>query len=944
VNRGHSRIGTALVLAVAALAMVALTATANAADWPSFRGGPTQNMISPEDPGKHPEQIWQSSIGSVRAEPCVIAVGDAVFTVATPPTDFGAQRLYRIDLQNGKTVWSSPPFEATEAQSCPAADESRVYHPHGSSLTARTVAEGKEVWQTSLGGLVGKPALGGGKVYVSAGGKLFALDSTDGSVEWSTPVPPSGRPPLILGDVVVSVSYENFKSLTAFDAVTGEPLWSADGRPWDAIAVGDSIVATPGGSAVVSHDAATGDLAWSYTPPPMTKPSSLVADEGVVYTLAASADHRFQANHLIALDMETGEPRYERKFEMTTSCCGTTAPYPPFVKFGSTLYNQHRYFDPLTGDSPGDASEWTQTIFRDDVCGTDQESSYAKVGEVVVMWKRCGSGSVLVAKRAASLEPPELIRPEDGTLTGSRPNFEWRVEPTPRIGHYELVVDGEVLAEIPEPGESEVVSFTPEEGLSGGTHTWSVKVFDRVGNYLDSQTSSFEVDASPPSPFSLIAPDDEAFRWPRPELDWEASTDTGSGISHYEVILDGEAFVVEADEFVPPFELTEGLHVWSVVAIDRIGNRTQSETRSFTVDNSPPAPFALLEPKKDAVTDARPRFSWEPAVDVGPAGLDHYELYIDGGSRVQLPPGTESYVPSEDLGPGSHAWGVEAVDKVGRTHSVETQYFIVASPPHAALLFDPVWALSGTPVTFDASPSSPPLAGDISGYQWDLDGDGTFELDTGMTPTASHAYLSVGEVTMAVRVLTNLGTEAIASATVSVRPAPPAGPLGVTINNGAQFTNNPNVTVSVVWPEFAATASLSNDGGFRAAGQIPLAADIPWTLESSGSERLPKTVYVRFGGGTAGRETYQDDIILDQQKPKVGKASLTDGTVLDVRAQDATSGVTMMQIAFGEGSVIPWRAFKRRVSWTRRHYRVKVRVRDRAGNVSRWHRAQWKRR
>ena len=49
----------------------------------------------------------------------------------------------------------------------------------------------------------------------------------------------------------------------------------------------------------------------------------------------------------------------------------------------------------------------------------------------------------------------------------------------------------------------------------------------------------------------------------------------------------------------------------------------------------------------------------------------------------------------------------------------------------------------GQPVTFDASGSSDP-DGTIAKYEWDLDGDGSYETDTGSTPTATKTYADRG--------------------------------------------------------------------------------------------------------------------------------------------------------------------------------------------------------
>jgi hypothetical protein len=39
---------------------------------------------------------------------------------------------------------------------------------------------------------------------------------------------------------------------------------------------------------------------------------------------------------------------------------------------------------------------------------------------------------------------------------------------------------------------------------------------------------------------------------------------------------------------------------------------------------------------------------------------------------------------------------------------------------------------------------------------------------------------------------------------------------------------------------------VANDGGFAAGLPSPVVKELSWNLDSSGPERLPKTVYLRF--------------------------------------------------------------------------------------------------
>jgi hypothetical protein len=249
--------------------------------------------------------------------------------------------------------------------------------------------------------------------------------------------------------------------------------------------------------------------------------------------------------------------------------------------------------------------------------------------------------------------------------------------------------------------------------------------------------------------------------------------------------------------------------------------------------------------------------------------------------------------------------------------------------------------LTGQVVAFDASGSTP--LSTTTHYEWDLDGDGTFETDTGAVPVVTRWYSERGELRVRVRVTADNGITDTAGGTLTVRLASPPGPVGVSINEGAQFTNDPNVTVSVRWPAFATNLLISNDGGFLDAVAVPVDASIPWILDSSGPERLPKTIYVRFQGGDSGPETYQDDIILDQTPPTIEGAHAAGRGRGDerryrvrIRASDDLSGIAQMQItndAAEPGELVPFQAKTEVRSPSRKLF---VRVQDLAGNYSPW--------
>jgi hypothetical protein len=173
----------------------------------------------------------------------------------------------------------------------------------------------------------------------------------------------------------------------------------------------------------------------------------------------------------------------------------------------------------------------------------------------------------------------------------------------------------------------------------------------------------------------------------------------------------------------------------------------------------------------------------------------------------------------------------------------------------------------------------------------------------------------------------------------------PSTPVGMTIDDGARYTNDAHVTLSVVAPTAGQNMLVANDGGFRNAITFKPADTVDWKLDESGSERLPKTVYVRFGAST---QTFTDDIILDQTAPTVDAATLIHGATatataararrfrVRLAAHDRTSGVARVQLAADKRHPAPARPYARTVTFSAAHAPRFVRVRDRAGNYSRW--------
>jgi len=215
--------------------------------------------------------------------------------------------------------------------------------------------------------------------------------------------------------------------------------------------------------------------------------------------------------------------------------------------------------------------------------------------------------------------------------------------------------------------------------------------------------------------------------------------------------------------------------------------------------------------------------------------------------------------------------------------------------------------LTGLSVYLSAA-SSTSTSSNFSKFEWDLDGDGNYEVDGGTINTRSTSFATSGLKTVGVRATSRGGATSTATTTIEVRKSPPGGEAGVSIIDGASYTNKKSVQLNLVWPEFATEARISNDGGFAASKTQTkdLAASIDWELDDSVKGIYTKVVYVRFNGVTDTTKTYSDDIILDTTAPTIetSSAAVASSSVdVSLKATDDITGVDKVEFKNGPSTV-----------------------------------------
>jgi alpha-tubulin suppressor-like RCC1 family protein len=468
-------------------------------------------------------------------------------------------------------------------------------------------------------------------------------------------------------------------------------------------------------------------------------------------------------------------------------------------------------------------------------------------------------------------------------------------------------------------------------GLADGERSIRIRAMDSASNpSVPTAASSVVVDVSADPPG--VGPSIGSFT----NQTWASFAMTGEAGATFECSLDGAAYA-SCGPSASFGGLTEGAHTFRARQVSVLNHVSLPTEFNWSIDVAPPdSPRVSGRPGANSPSTSA---SFEFAGEAGAS----FACSLDGDGES----GCGSPYVVGGLTEGSHTVVITQIDAAGnRSQSVAIAWNVDTVEPAAPRFAE-------APVLFSGNPAAAiVLVGEAGAtFLCSRDGDAAgpcaARQTVGRLPMGPHT-LTAWQVDVA-----GNRSEPASTKWITV-PTPPSGDQGVSINDAATFVNKPAVTLDLIWPEGATQARIANDGGFKNARTIDLDAQVPWALASSGAERLPKTVYVRFKGYLVDEtKTHTDDVILDETPPQIisatadpsegamGMQSASRGrpVVVRVKARDRTSGVRGIQIAASKkvgAPVLPYRAkLRTRVTGSN----VWVRVRDGAGNWSRWKKA-----
>ena len=442
-----------------------------------------------------------------------------------------------------------------------------------------------------------------------------------------------------------------------------------------------------------------------------------------------------------------------------------------------------------------------------------------------------------------------------------------------------------------------------------GAHTIQFYAIDKVGNSEPKRSVSFKIDQTPPTPITGTReingiPNNQWQDRNMPIFAWDASTDSGSGLSRYEFYfgpdLSGTAIhkavrAAEPRQWIPQSDgLATGTYYLRGRAVDNAGATTAWSTLyTIRFDGTPP-PNPSTVTHSDGVASnirqdrtSKPDFSWPTPGDDG-VGIKGYYIYWgddpQGISTTFISQPRFVQTASLCLATASCTGylRIRSVDQLDRLAYAWTTVFVLRYDTYL-----------GPRSTTYRQPSAATSAGAGLATSSSYLSHATIGQVVSSQPTSSSNYKIVSGYEPFRQQASPIGALG-----ASVSAAPSCLTPTIAINNGSTFTNNTAVTLNLCASQ-AVEMQISNDSSFTNAQWEPFTTTKPWVLANTDVPSTPRVVYALFrdADGTIHR-TFFDDILYDSVQPS-GTISVDthDVRMVSITAQDNFSGVEQMQLS-----------------------------------------------
>jgi subtilisin-like proprotein convertase family protein len=268
---------------------------------------------------------------------------------------------------------------------------------------------------------------------------------------------------------------------------------------------------------------------------------------------------------------------------------------------------------------------------------------------------------------------------------------------------------------------------------------------------------------------SQVEPNDPAM------LDASASVDTEGTDPRYAFDVDGNGTYEVDNGSDPTYPVSFPTHGLKHVGVQLSDGATIIGTATATLAVSQRPTARIDVPPGGLTPDSGQTVTFDGTTSDDPedgTALQH-QWSVDGGPYTS---GDSLTFDQSFPKKGTHVVSLRVTDLDGASDVAEVSVDVQNRAPTADLALSAPPAARGRVTTFDASTTTDP-DGTIAHYEWDLDGNGSYETDGGAAATTTKTYAATGPVTVGLRVTDDDGGVDTATLPVDVTEAPVVGTL-----------------------------------------------------------------------------------------------------------------------------------------------------------------------
>jgi hypothetical protein len=380
-------------------------------------------------------------------------------------------------------------------------------------------------------------------------------------------------------------------------------------------------------------------------------------------------------------------------------------------------------------------------------------------------------------------------------------------------------------------------NYTLENPLSyETTYYWQVRIKDEYGNYRNGPLWIFNTKnkSLPEKPTNPVPGNESANRPKNQQLQWTATDpdednltfDVYFGTTTNPILKTSNQTSTDYDPGILSYNTT---YYWRIVSWNTHNQSSIGPLWQFTVSETNMKPMIPSNPQpKNETTGVSTTITLTWKGSDPDSDTVYYDIYVDENSPPAIKKRnltSSSYKLANLTENTTYYWKIVSIDAENATQTGPIWSFttekkaLQAFKAHAG---GPYKGVIKEDITFDASKSK----GDITGYRWDVTGDGNWDTDWSDSPTFTFSFDASYSGSVTVMIKDNDGNNDTATASIEVTTAnnPPKittieGPdvgyanTSITINVSATDPDNDRLTYTIDWGDGSSPTSITGDSG-----------------------------------------------------------------------------------------------------------------------------------